>query len=285
MGMNPFSRLGSYFTQADIAMAILRSRTLRQGLVHQFDLPQRYHVKTEERAIRILDKKTHVGSGTDGTISVSVEDRDPKMAADMANRFISELDAFNRDFRSFRARRTRMFLATRVAQSDSSLRAMEKSLVVYQRQKGAVVMSADVRGSAEAAGKLMSDKAAAEVELELMRGYASPQSDEVQRLEARVNELGRQIGSLPAAQAGGADLLRQVTVQQEVYGFLTAQLEQARIREAMDTPTVQLLDAASPPEKRVWPRRSLIALFGLLAGALVGVIDPWALAARSRASA
>jgi uncharacterized protein involved in exopolysaccharide biosynthesis len=162
---------------------------------------------------------------------------------------------------------------------------MEKSLVVYQRQKGAVVMSADVRGSAEAAGKLMSDKAAAEVELELMRGYASPQSDEVQRLEARVNELGRQIGSLPAAQAGGADLLRQVTVQQEVYGFLTAQLEQARIREAMDTPTVQLLDAASPPEKRVWPRRSLIALFGLLAGALVGVIDPWALAARSRASA
>jgi uncharacterized protein involved in exopolysaccharide biosynthesis len=281
MGMNPFTRLGSYFTQADIAMAILRSRTLREGLVHEFDLQHRYHAKTEERAIRILDKKTHVGSGTDGTISVSVEDRDPKTAAAMANRYISELDAFNRDFRSFRARRTRMFLSARVAQADSSLRAIERSLVLYQKQKGAVVLPPDVRGSVDAAASLMGDKAAAEVELELMRGYASPQSDEVQRLEARVNELGRQIGALPATQAGGADLLRQVTVEQEVYGFLTAQLEQARIREAMDTPAVQLLDSARPPEKRVWPRRSWIALFGLLAGALVGFVEPWRWSART----
>jgi tyrosine-protein kinase Etk/Wzc len=200
----------------------------------------------------------------------------------MANRYISELDAFNRDFRSFRARRTRMFLAARVAQADSSLRAMERSLVLYQKQKGAVVLPPDVRGSVDAAAGLMSDKAAAEVELELMRGYASPQSDEVRRLEARVNELGRQIGALPATQAGGADLLRQVTVQQEVYGFLTAQLEQARIREAMDTPTVQLLDSAKPPERRVWPRRSWIALFGLLAGALIGFVEPWRWSPRAR---
>jgi uncharacterized protein involved in exopolysaccharide biosynthesis len=41
----------------------------------------------------------------------------------------------------------------------------------------------------------------------------------------------------------------------------------------MDTPTIQILDEAHPPEKRSWPRRSWIAGFGFLVGAAVGAAE------------
>ena len=65
-------------------------------------------------------------------------------------------------------------------------------------------------------------------------------------------------------------LLRELAVQNQVFIILTAQLEQARLREAMDTPTVQLLDPARAPDRRSWPRRGLIALFGAFIGTLLG---------------
>ena len=40
-------------------------------------------------------------------------------------------------------------------------------------------------------------------------------------------------------------LWREVKVQEQVYELLTAQLEEARIRETRDSPTVQVLDQAS----------------------------------------
>jgi len=74
------------------------------------------------------------------------------------------------------------------------------------------------------------------VELELARDYAEPSSEEVQRLSAEVRELSRQAGELPAAQLGGASIVREVTIEEQIVALLALQLEDARIREVMDTP-------------------------------------------------
>ena len=272
-GLGPLGRLGGqYFTQADIALAILRSRTMAEAIVRKFDLRKVYGQKHEEFAVRALRQSTAIRLATDGTISVAVEDRDPVRAAAIANHFLDELDRYNREFRSFRGRRTRLFLERRVIQADSALRQAEVALTAYQRRRGSVVVSPDTRGAMDAAANLLAQKLAAEVELELARGYTSERSEEVRRLQARVNQLRRQVGELPATQLGGASLVRDVSVQQQVYSLLTAQLEEARIQEAMDTPTIQVLDRAHPPQVRAWPRRSWFALFGLALGLFVGVV-------------
>jgi uncharacterized protein involved in exopolysaccharide biosynthesis len=115
----------------------------------------------------------------------------------------------------------------------------------------------------------MAQKISAQTELDLVLQYARPQSEEVGRLRARVEELSRQIGRVPATQAGGAEFMRRVVIEQQVFALLTAQLEEARIREAMDTPTIQVLDRAETPVRRYWPRRSWMALFGGLLGLTV----------------
>jgi uncharacterized protein involved in exopolysaccharide biosynthesis len=80
------------------------------------------------------------------------------------------------------------------------------------------------------------------------------------------------LGDVPQTQAGSAGMFREVAVRQQVLLLLTSQLEEARIREAMDTPTIQILDPARPPEIPSWPRKSLLALLGAGFGFVVGYV-------------
>lgn len=273
-GIGALSRLGgSYFTQADVALATLRSRRVHESIVKEFDLATVYRVKTSEDAIRELGSNSAVRISSDGTISVVARDRDPVRAAQLANAFLRNLDELNRNFRASRARRTRLFLEQRVTETDSLLRSAENQLAAYQKQKGTFVVSLDTRVAGDAAGALMAKKTQTEIELAIARSYASPNSDELRRLEAVYRELNRQVGSLPTMAVGAASLMRFVAIQQQVMGVLTTQLEEARIREVMDTPTIQVLDEAVPAEHRTWPRRSLLAVVGALLGLGVGVLD------------
>jgi uncharacterized protein involved in exopolysaccharide biosynthesis len=263
---------GQYFTQADIALATLRSRTLHERVVRRFDLQKVFHAKNLEQATLQLRDRTVSRVATDGTISVSVLDGNAERAAGIANAFMTELDRSTREFRSARARRAREFLTWRVGQADSMLRSSERRLAAYQGRRGAVVLTPEARGAVDVASGLMAQKVAAEVELSILSGYADARSEEYRRLSARVRELSRQIGSLPATQVGGAELVREVALQQQMLAVLSTYLEESRLREIMDTPTIQVLDPAVPPDKRTWPRRSLIALFGFVLGAGIGVV-------------
>ncbi|MEP7027623.1 MAG: Wzz/FepE/Etk N-terminal domain-containing protein [Candidatus Eisenbacteria bacterium] len=268
-GLGGLGRIGSYFTEADIALAILRSRTVAEMVTQKFELQKLYRSKDFPTAVDRLRELVRVRIASDGTISVTVDDRSAERSANMANQFLAELDRENQKFRSATARRTREFLERRVAETDSSLRVAERLAAAYQSRKGALLVSPELRVSLDGASSLMAQKITAETELELLKQYASARSEEVKRLEARVAELRRQVGNVPAMQVGGAELLRDIGTRQEVLSILVPQLEQARIREAMDTPTIQVLDPAQPPTRRAWPRRAWIAAFGFIVGIIV----------------
>jgi uncharacterized protein involved in exopolysaccharide biosynthesis len=53
-------------------------------------------------------------------------------------------------------------------------------------------------------------------------------------------------------------LLRDVKIQETLFGLLTEQYEHAKIQEAKDTPTIQVLDVAKLPEKKSRPKRLII---------------------------
>jgi uncharacterized protein involved in exopolysaccharide biosynthesis len=61
-------------------------------------------------------------------------------------------------------------------------------------------------------------------------------------------------------------LRREVEIQNTVFTMLTNEYEKARIEEARDTPVVQVLDPAVPPNLRSRPKRKLLVLVGVLLG-------------------
>ncbi|MFQ6614434.1 MAG: GNVR domain-containing protein [Fidelibacterota bacterium] len=63
-----------------------------------------------------------------------------------------------------------------------------------------------------------------------------------------------------------ARLTRQIEVQNQIFIFLTQQYEEAKIKEARDTPTLQVLDYGKLAEKKYKPsRRKIVTVAFLLA--------------------
>lgn len=255
-----FGVLGDYFTPADVFKAILKSQTVQDGVIRRFDLQKVYKQKSYEKTLKALRGNYSVKLAPEGTISVQVDDKDPRRAAAMATAFLEELDRYNIHNRNSRAKRTREFLELRVLETDSLLLATENTLKVYQERRHTVVPTTVSGPGLQSAAELMNRKITLEVRLGVLRTYLAERSDEIRATEVELDQLKRRISTLPALQSDLSRMVRDQKIQEQVFVLLTAELEQARIRETMDTPTVQILDRATPPERHQRPKRATIAI-------------------------
>jgi tyrosine-protein kinase Etk/Wzc len=259
---------GEYTTPADIYKAILKSRTVQSEVVDRFDLMRVYRQKSRENTLRMFGKHTSVKLAIDGTIGVTVEDRDPKRAAAMAMAMLDALDHYNIEKRNTQAHRTRLFLQQRVASTDSLLRLSESALRHYQETHHTAAPIALNPGDFAGAANLMARRSMLEMRLGVLRGYLRENNEQVVQTRSELSQLERQIGTLPTLQTELARLIRDNKVQEQIYLLLTAELEQARVQELRNTPTVSVLDPPVPPERHSRPRKSLFAVVaGLLGGA------------------
>lgn len=253
-------------TLSDVFVSVMKSRSVGDRLVTRFDLVRRYNQKDAEKALKELQTHTELTLGDEGTIGITVEDRDPGIAAQIANAYIEELDNFNRVTRTSTARRTREFIAERLTVVQQDLTNAENSLSSYQQRKNVALLSPEARGQAEIGAGIMAQKLALEVKLNVLRQSLVESSEEVRRVKEELTAVERQLGTLPQAGVATMRLWRDLKVQEQLFELLTAQLEEARIRETRDTPTVQILDAAVPPLHKSRPKRALVVVMGMMIG-------------------
>lgn len=77
------------------------------------------------------------------------------------------------------------------------------------------------------------------------------------------------------------DVVRNFKYQEAVYDILVRQFEMARLDEAKDSPLIQVLDKATPPENKSKPRRSLTVILAALVALFLATI--WAFVRESLA--
>ena len=276
-----FGILEDYFTPADVYKAILASRSVQEELVSEYDLKRVYRKKSMELTLKELASRTKIRLNPDGTLKVSVDDRDPKRAAGLANSYLEALDRFNVEKRNTTAHRTRVFLQARLAETDSLLRVSEEALRRYQESHRTVAPAQSGSADVQAAADVMSRRLMLQVRLGILRGYLSEETDEVRQVKEELAQLDRRLASIPTLQGDLVRLIRDQKVYEQLYLLLTAELEQARIRETMNTPTVQVLDPALPPERPSWPRKGILSAAAALIACLGA--STWLLA-KDRAS-
>ena len=80
------------------------------------------------------------------------------------------------------------------------------------------------------------------------------------------------IRKLPLLGVEFADLYRRTRVQEAVFETLTKQYELAKVQEAKEIPTVKVLDAADIPDKKSFPPRLLIIVFGTSLGVAAAAV-------------
>jgi len=282
----------------DLLVSVLRSRTVAQAVVEHFGLQQRYRQRYLGDAIKKLQDESTVALSRDGVISVKVEDTDPLIAAQMANFFVEQLDRLVARYSSGEAGRQRGFLTEQLAKARVGLDTSEEALRRFQERNRAIVLQEQTRGAIEAAGRLKGEIIAAQVQLQVMRNFATDANPEVVALRRRVDEMNRQLAQMQYGDGGARQaeapserrdfavpfsrvpevglelvrLTRDVKVQETLVTLLTQQVEQARISEARDLPVVQVLDQAVPAERPSKPRLGLNLAVASVGSILGGIL-------------
>lgn len=243
---------------SDIFAEILKSRSLGESAIRQFNLAQVYKTKGMDLTLAAFRLHLGVGVSHSGVLSLTFEDRDPRRAAEVANFLLSELDRFNREAMNTRAKRTRMFLEERLIDTKTRLTAAESTLSAYEREHK-VLAGAD-QAAIEGAASVIAQKMNLQVRRSYVSEYSGAQSPAVRELDAQIAAVDREISRLPDLKMGGGRLALEAEIQSKLFTLVSSQYEEARIEEARDTPTVTVLDVARTPELKFRPRRSMIVL-------------------------
>ena len=266
------SRIGLFTatSTSDLYVDILKSRRVREAVVRQFDLQRRYREKNFDACLERLDENVVAEATRSKIVHVAVEDKDPKVAADIANAMVEELDKVNRAVRTDRAVRTRTYLTEQVAQVQARLRDSEERLAAYERSHG-VVLGRNERAAVEGVAELMSRKMALQVRRTWMESYAQSDNPGLQALNSELAAVDRELSRLPGLQQAGNRIALDAEIQRRVFTLLTAQLEEAKLEENRTLTGLAVLDHARPPTRRAKPRRALIvAISTAVAAVLAG---------------
>ncbi|MDA2910927.1 Wzz/FepE/Etk N-terminal domain-containing protein [Nitrospiraceae bacterium AH_259_D15_M11_P09] len=274
-------------TPTDIFVAMLKSRTMADEVIKELNLMELYKAKTMGGVRNALEGATKIKVRKEKVIAITVESRDPHMAADIANFYVTNLDRLNRTLNVSKVSQNRAFIEQRLDGTRVNLVRAEEAVKEFQVKNKAVAVEAQSQAMFAAAVQVQAQISAQEVELQVMRSYLSPDNPELARVRSSIEEYKKQLrllesgkngkGMLPGDRLHPAmitvptlaldygRLVRDLKVQETLYAMLTSQYEQAKIAEARDTPTVQVLDPAIPAEMKSKPR---IRLNMMIAGVL-----------------
>lgn len=272
---------------ADLYLGILKSRSVADAVVKHLDLINFFRVKTAEEARNVLSGAVKMQAGKDGIISVTAESRDPKMAAALANTMVEELGRRSVQLNLTKAGTERAFLEKRLEVVREDLKGAEESLKTFAERNRAIKVDSQAAASIEGIAQMKAQIVAREVQLASLRSYQTDESPEVKAVQAGIGKLRNQLGGMVGSGGNGdgipamgsvpnlgleyARRMRELKTQEAVYEQLTKQYEVAKLTEAKDSSSLQVLDDAVVPAKKSKPKRSMIVILSTVTAFFLSV--------------
>ena len=277
-------------TPSERLITLLESNRVAGGMVDEFELVSLYGVPHRDRAIEILREQIEYVIEDDGSLTIRVSADDPQLAADLTNGVARQLDSVNRQYKRQQARDLKEFLEKRIELTEEELRLSAKSLQSFQELHGLVDLEAQTSAAIDVLKGIVKELAELDFELSLLELQLNPQHEDRKLHELKVTVLREQVqqlqgnlavaGSdpgqpgyaepleflgpplreLPKLMLEHSELTLAVELRAEIIRFLGTKFEEAKYREALNTPTLQILDPATPPRTRSGPRRTLMAV-------------------------
>jgi uncharacterized protein involved in exopolysaccharide biosynthesis len=276
-------------SQNEMYIGILRSRTVYDKIIDRFGLMKLYDVKYREDARNNLAEAFTAKSGKDGMIVVTVEDREPKRAADMANAFVEEMIGVSKGLALTEAAQRRLFFEEQLKDVKLALARAEEGIKGFQEKTGALKIDDQARAAIQGIGNLRAQIAAREVQYKVAQTFATPQNPDLQRIEEELRGLKVELNKLEQRGGNSPDplmptgrmpsvgmeylrKLRDVKYNETLYELLAKQYEMAKLDEARDAVVIQIIDKAVQPERKVKPRRAIIVAMSTLAGLMFSIL-------------
>jgi len=264
---------------ADMYVSLLTSRTVEDAMIQRFGLMAEYREKRMSDTRKALEGRSKVVAGTkDGLIRITVEDSDPKRAAELANGYVEEFRKLSASLAITEAARRRFFFQQELEQTKKDLTTAEEAMRKTQQSTGVLEIDSQARALIESAAVLRAQVVAKEVEIQSMKSFATDDNPELLLAKQQLTALQSQLQQIAGSHNdSGSDIVlskgrvtesgmeylrrfRELKYQEAVFELIAKELEVAKLDEAREGEIVQVVDPAVVPDKKSSPHRTLIVI-------------------------
>lgn len=288
VGGGGFSALaGSAFSmrsQIDVYVAMFRSRTVEDAMIRRFNLMKTYRVKRMSDARKVFENRSTAVAGLkDGVIRITVDGPTPDEAAAMATAYVEEFRKLAAHVATSEAGQRRMFFDRQLEEAKDNLSNAEQDLKKTELTTGLIQPDSQSRAMIESAAAIQGEITAKTVQMQAISSFATEDNPQMVVLKNQLSALRAQLSRLTGSTGNESDLFvpkgkipeaaldyirkyREVKYREVVFQAIASQDQLARLDEAKQGTEFQIIDPATPPDKRSFPQRTiLVILFTLLA--------------------
>ncbi len=260
-------------TPADQYASLMLSDVVRNRVVEKLGLMEAYKADFKVDARRVLDVRVRISVGKkDGLITVEADDESPDLASAIANGFVENLKRLTAELALTEAQQRRVFFESQVKQTGERLSLAQSALQATGFSAGA--LRSEPKSAADNYARLRAEIMAAEVQVQTLRRSLTEAAPEVLNKLATLSELKSQLARLEAnlPASTGSDYIgkyREFKYQETLYELFSRQLELARLDESKDSSLIQVVDPATPPERKSRPKKATIAVGATVATEII----------------
>ncbi len=274
------------------SLALLTSESMLDQTVEAFNLVEVYKLDDNKHPHYQAKKELRRNTSFEVDdqyefLSIAVRDEEPERAAQMANYMAEQLNSMNAALSSQAARGFRVYVESRYNVAQAALDSTLDALRAFQQEYGVFALAEQTQGFFTQLAELRGEMLRLEIEYESALSQMGENNPQVRRLAASVAAARQHYeralqGSeqlLPVPQQAMPQMVRQYTdlererlMQATILETVVPVLEQARLEEMRKAETVQVVDVATPPERKAAPRRSVIVLVATLTAGVLACL-------------
>ena len=254
---------------ADQYVAFMKSVSVQDALIERFKLIEKYEAKLKTDARMALTGSVRIASGKDGLISVEVDDKDPKFAADLANAHVEELRNLLGRLAVTEPQQRRMFFEKQLQITKENF--TKADLALKSSGINSSVLKSSPASAIEAVARLKAGISVQEVKLGTMRNYLTESSPEFKQAMSELASLKSQLSKAEKEEPASKDdsdyvaRYREFKYQETMFELFAKQFELAKVDESREGAVIQVLDMAEPPERKAKPKKAIIAIIATFA--------------------
>lgn len=278
----------------DMYVAMLKGQTVEDGMIRQYGLMGEYHQKYLSLARRAFESHTDVdGGGKDGLIHISVSDRSPQRAAELANGYVEQFRKLSEHLAMTEAGRRVVFFGQQLRQAKDNLASAEEALKETEQSTGLISVGGQAEALIASAAELRANIAAKLVEIQALSTFATGENAQLLEAKQELASLREQLAKLGGSEQSPDSLIvpkgkvpeagleyerrmRDVKYYETIFTILAQQYELAKLDQAREGSMIQVVDAAIVPDRKSSPHRILIILCAAVFGWFVGVLAAFA---------
>lgn len=182
---------------------LMRSCTVADSIVQRFELMGKHYTTYMSDAWKRLEKNAAIdGDGKDGLIRISIEDREPKRTAELANGHVNHFRKLSEHLAVTEASQRRLFFEQQIEQAKDNMGNAEEALKITEQQTGLIQLDSQTWALIESAGSLRAQISPKEVQILSIQPFTTAQNAQLVQAQQELKGLEAQLAKLGGSGSG-----------------------------------------------------------------------------------